>query len=332
MDLEEVRPAPRLGGRGDEHDRRSGRDRRASASSQAMRPEPAGGVVRWDARVGDDPVDERQPRHDHRVGTEGDTPGCGVGAPRGCGPSGRSACSRRSPRSPARPRQARPRRRPARAASDLDRRRPPGGRYASPRSSHSRQIRAAASAARTGYAPIAVSPDSMIASAPSKTALATSLASARVGRGEPIIDSSIWVATIDGTPRSSARRTSCFWTIGTSSYGSSTPRSPRAIITASTTSRIASKLSTAGRVSIFATIGGPSRPRASRSASTSDGAANERLRDVVGAQLVDACDVRPVLGRSAPGGQALRRNADAGTGPDRGRRARPRFGRRRRRR
>ena len=96
----------------------------------------------------------------------------------------------------------------------------------------------------------------MIASAPSNTALATSLASARVGRGASIIDSSICVATIVGTPRSSARRTSCFWMIGTSSYGSSTPRSPRAIITASTTSRIASKSSMAGRVSIFATIGG----------------------------------------------------------------------------
>ena len=55
----------------------------------------------------------------------------------------------------------------------------------------------------------------MIASAPSKTALATSLASARVGRGAAVIDSSIWVATIDGTPRSSARRTSCFWIRGT---------------------------------------------------------------------------------------------------------------------
>jgi hypothetical protein len=57
----------------------------------------------------------------------------------------------------------------------------------------------------------------MIASAPSKMALATSLASARVGRGAAIIDSSICVATMVGTPRSSARRTSCFWMIGTSS-------------------------------------------------------------------------------------------------------------------
>ena len=56
----------------------------------------------------------------------------------------------------------------------------------------------------SGYWPIAVSPESMIASAPSNTALATSLASARVGRGASIIDSSIWVATIVGMPRSSA--------------------------------------------------------------------------------------------------------------------------------
>ena len=111
--------------------------------------------------------------------------------------------------------------------------------------------------------------ESMIASAPSKTAFATSLASARVGRGDEIIDSSIWVATIEGIPRSRARRTSCFWMIGTSSYGSSTPRSPRAIITASATSRIASKSSIAGRVSILATIGGPPGPSNSRRARTS---------------------------------------------------------------
>ena len=37
--------------------------------------------------------------------------------------------------------------------------------------------------ASTGYAPFAVSPDNMMASVPSKIALATSLASARVGRG-----------------------------------------------------------------------------------------------------------------------------------------------------
>ena len=83
------------------------------------------------------------------------------------------------------------------------------------------------------------------------------------------MDSSIWVATIVGMPRSSAARTSAFWMIGTSSYGTSTPRSPRATMTASATPQMASKSSTAPRVSIFAMIGGPSGPSRPRSSSTS---------------------------------------------------------------
>lgn len=49
-----------------------------------------------------------------------------------------------------------------------------------------------------GYAPTLDSADSMTASAPSRIALATSEASARVGRELVIIDSIIWVATITG--------------------------------------------------------------------------------------------------------------------------------------
>ena len=52
--------------------------------------------------------------------------------------------------------------------------------------------------AMIGYLPTEVSPDSITASAPSSTALATSEASARVGRECSIIESSIWVATITG--------------------------------------------------------------------------------------------------------------------------------------
>ena len=48
------------------------------------------------------------------------------------------------------------------------------------------------------YLPTEVSPESMTASAPSRTALATSDASARVGREFSIIDSSICVATMTG--------------------------------------------------------------------------------------------------------------------------------------
>ena len=51
-----------------------------------------------------------------------------------------------------------------------------------------------------GKLPAAVSPDSMTQSVPSSTALATSVASARVGRGFLTIDSSIWVAVMTGFP------------------------------------------------------------------------------------------------------------------------------------
>ena len=47
-----------------------------------------------------------------------------------------------------------------------------------------------------GYLPAAVSADSITASVPSSTALATSLTSARVGTGLVIMDSIIWVAVI----------------------------------------------------------------------------------------------------------------------------------------
>src|SRR5690606_27113257 len=54
--------------------------------------------------------------------------------------------------------------------------------------------------ASTGYWPEADSAESMIASAPSSTAVATSDTSARVGTGAVIIDSSICVATTTGLP------------------------------------------------------------------------------------------------------------------------------------
>ena len=49
-----------------------------------------------------------------------------------------------------------------------------------------------------GYLPTLVSPESITASVPSMTALATSEASARVGREASIMESSIWVATMTG--------------------------------------------------------------------------------------------------------------------------------------
>ena len=52
----------------------------------------------------------------------------------------------------------------------------------------------------TGSWPMAVSAESITALVPSNTALATSETSARVGLGEVIIDSSIWVAVMTGRP------------------------------------------------------------------------------------------------------------------------------------
>ena len=82
-------------------------------------------------------------------------------------------------------------------------------------------------------------------------------ASARVGDGAVTIDSSIWVAVIAGRPRVMQRWRILFWRWGSSSMGSSAPRSPRAIITAPEASMMLSRLSTAARVSILATTNGP---------------------------------------------------------------------------
>ena len=102
-------------------------------------------------------------------------------------------------------------------------------------------IRSIVRTAPIGCAPTEVSPDSITASAPSSTALATSEASARVGREFTIIDSSIWVATMTGLLRSRAAWIARFCTSGTCSSGSSTPRSPRATMMPSKASTMASR-------------------------------------------------------------------------------------------
>ncbi len=106
-----------------------------------------------------------------------------------------------------------------------------------------------------GYLPIAVSPDSISVSLPSKTALAISDASARVGRGLSIIVSSIWVAVITHLSFTFAQFMMCFWSEGTRSGDIVTPKSPLATITPSHTSRIASIWSTPSGVSSLAMIG-----------------------------------------------------------------------------
>ena len=87
---------------------------------------------------------------------------------------------------------------------------------------------------------------------PSSTALATSDASALVGSGARIIDSSIWVAVITVQAASRAVRMISFCTNGTSATPISTPRSPRATIRASLAATISSRLVTASAFSILA--------------------------------------------------------------------------------
>ncbi|SHZ44273.1 Uncharacterised protein [Mycobacteroides abscessus subsp. abscessus] len=139
-------------------------------------------------------------------------------------------------------------------------------------------MRAMVRTASSGYLPTEVSPDSITASAPSRTALATSEASARVGREFSIIDSSIWVATMTGRAFSRAIWIARFCTMGTSSSGSSTPRSPRATMIASKANTIASRLATASGFSSLA-ITGTRRPTRSMTACTNSTSLGERTKD-----------------------------------------------------
>ena len=108
--------------------------------------------------------------------------------------------------------------------------------------------------ASTGYFPPAVSPLSITASVPSKTAFETSVSSARVGRGFKIMESSICVAVITGLPAFLQHRIIAFCARGIFSVGSWTPKSPRAIIIPSASFTICSILLRPSSFSIFAII------------------------------------------------------------------------------
>jgi hypothetical protein len=69
------------------------------------------------------------------------------------------------------------------------------------------------------------------------------------------MESSIWVATMTGFAFSRQSCTARFCTSGTWSSGSSTPRSPRATITPSNASTIASRWVTASGFSTLASTG-----------------------------------------------------------------------------
>mmetsp|Transcript_142 Transcript_142/g.539 ORF Transcript_142/g.539 Transcript_142/m.539 type:complete len:313 (+) Transcript_142:560-1498(+) len=120
----------------------------------------------------------------------------------------------------------------------------------------STQILAMYSTTSFGYDPLAVSPDSMTQSAPSSTALATSLTSARVGRGLYVIDSSICVAQMTGLPTMLHLAMSFFCAMTTFSAGISTPRSPRATMMPSEASMMASMLATPWWFSILLMMSG----------------------------------------------------------------------------
>ena len=103
-------------------------------------------------------------------------------------------------------------------------------------------------------------------------ALATSVISARVGRGFSIMESSIWVAVITGLPAATHWAIMSFWMMGISVKSISTPMSPRATMTPSATDRISPRLETPSWFSILAMIwmeesASSSRRRISRTSS-----------------------------------------------------------------
>mmetsp|Transcript_8732 Transcript_8732/g.24409 ORF Transcript_8732/g.24409 Transcript_8732/m.24409 type:complete len:222 (-) Transcript_8732:564-1229(-) len=105
-----------------------------------------------------------------------------------------------------------------------------------------------------GKAPPAVSPESITQSVPSSTALATSLASARVGRGKLVMDSSICVAVITGFPWRLHFAIIIFCAKKTFSGGISMPKSPRATMMPSLSSMMLSMFLTPSSFSILEII------------------------------------------------------------------------------
>src|SRR5215471_2402369 len=172
--------------------------------------------------------------------------------------------------------------------------------------STARAIRSMYATASTGNSPTAVSPESITAEVPSRMAFATSLASARVGSGECTIVSSIWVAVITGFPRSNALWMIRFWTSGTSAGPISTPRSPRATITASVSASTSSRTSTASAFSIFA-ITCACDPACVSSARRSRTSAGERMKE-------SATKSTPVSRAHSRSATSLRVSEGIGTG------------------
>ena len=106
----------------------------------------------------------------------------------------------------------------------------------------------------TGLMPMVVSSDVMVESARRYAVFATSVISARVGNSLFTIEPNIWVATITGLFILRHSRMIRREIAGTSAYGTSTARSPRAIIMPSAAAAISVMRSTAFGRSIFAII------------------------------------------------------------------------------
>ena len=108
------------------------------------------------------------------------------------------------------------------------------------------------STTKVGYEPVAVSPLSITASAPSSTALATSLTSLLFGLVRSSMLSIICVATITGLALCIHLRMISFCMMGTCSMGTSTPKSPLATITPSLSIIISRRFFNASGISILA--------------------------------------------------------------------------------
>mmetsp|Transcript_11592 Transcript_11592/g.34767 ORF Transcript_11592/g.34767 Transcript_11592/m.34767 type:complete len:222 (+) Transcript_11592:160-825(+) len=118
----------------------------------------------------------------------------------------------------------------------------------------------------TGKSPMATSLLSITASLPSSTALATSQASARVGKGLSSMEASISVAVTTYLPAALVFWIIIFCAIQTFSIGISMPKSPRATMMPSLASQMASKFFTPASFSILEMILmlRPRSPRVSR--------------------------------------------------------------------
>ena len=117
--------------------------------------------------------------------------------------------------------------------------------------------------------------------------------------------SSIWVATITGLPAARQARRIRRWIVGTFSGAISTPRSPRATITASERATISSSRSTAAGFSSLATseTGRPASARTSSRSSgrcTNDSATQSTPSGTAKARSTRSFSVRAETGSTAP--------------------------------